>query len=419
MRVALHTLAFAGGLVIVIGTLLSAVRSTILPRGVQSLVSRAPTQAVRGAFRLWVGRSASYERRDRTMAALLGPLALPGPAGRPWLILIMAGYTLMYLAVTSRSWTQSVELSGSSVFTLGTTTERTLGPLLLTYTEAGLGLLLVALLITYLPTIYGAFSRRENGVAQLQVRAGNPPTAATMLIRYHRIEQSRYRLTELWRDWMDWFADVEETHTTFPIVALFRSSHPERSWIASAGALLDGASFWAGAVEHPKDPDVQLCIRAGYLALRRIADIFKLPYDPDPGVDDPISISREEWDEAMDEMAAAGVPLIADRNAAWAAVEGLAGQLRRGPAQPGPAGRSPADAMGLRPQPRLCHWLSGVLAPPGGGRRLGAASSVPEGAVDGSEPLEGLARLDPGRQPKTTRVIAIAATMMNRARKIP
>ncbi len=320
MRFALDTLAFAGGMVIVIGTLLSAVRSTILPRGVQSAVSGLPTRVVRGAFRLWVGRSATYERRDRTMA-MLGPIALLALLAT-WLILIMAGYTLMYLAVTRRSFTQAVELSGSSIFTLGTTTARTLGPLLLTYTEAGLGLLLVALLITYLPTIYGAFARRENGVAQLEVRAGNPPTAATMMIRYHRIEQSRYRLTELWREWMAWFADVEETHTTFPIVALFRSSHPERSWIASAGALLDGASFWAGAVEHPKDPDVQLCIRAGYLALRRIADIFRLPYDPDPGTDDPISVSREEWDEAMDEMAAAGVPLIADRKAAWDAWKG-------------------------------------------------------------------------------------------------
>jgi hypothetical protein len=320
MQVALHTLAFAAGVVIVIGTVLSAVRSTILPRGVQSVIARMPTKVVRGAFRLWVGRSASYERRDRVMA-MLGPIALLTLLAT-WLILIMAGYTLMYLAVTSRSFTQSVELSGSSVFTLGTTTERTLGPLLLTYTEAGLGLLLVALLITYLPTIYGAFSRRENGVAQLQVRAGNPPTAATMLIRYHRIEQSRYRLTELWREWMAWFADVEETHTTFSILPLFRSSQPERSWIASAGALLDGASFWAAAVEHPKDADVQLCIRAGYLALRRIADIFNLPYDADPDPDDPISVSRDEWNIAMDEMAAAGMPLVADRNAAWEAWRG-------------------------------------------------------------------------------------------------
>src|SRR5262249_41093178 len=82
---------------------------------------------------------------------------------------------------------------------------------------------------------YGAFSRRESGVALLQVRAGNPPRATNMLIRYHRIEESRYRLTELWRTWEVWFADIEETHTTFPILAFFRSPQPERSWITSAG----------------------------------------------------------------------------------------------------------------------------------------------------------------------------------------
>jgi hypothetical protein len=316
----LNTLAFIGGLALVIGTLLSAVRSTVLPRSAPSLISHLSNGSVRSVFRVWVGRSATYERRDRVMA-MLGPVSLLALLAT-WLVLIMAGYTLMYLAVTNRSFTQAVELSGSSIFTLGTTTERRLGPLLLTYSEAGLGLLLVALLITFLPSIYGAFSRRENGVALFQVRAGNPPAAATMLIRYHRIEEAQYRLTELWREWEAWFADIEETHSTFPILVFFRSPHPERSWIASAGALLDGASFWAGAVEHPKDPDVQLCIRAGYLALRRIADVFNLSYDPDPPADGPISVSREEWEGAMDEMAAAGVPLVSDRDMAWEAWKG-------------------------------------------------------------------------------------------------
>ena len=315
MQAVLDTLAFAGGLALVVGTLLSAVRATILPRGVQSRIAQGSTNAVRAIFRLRVGRSATYERRDRVMA-MLGPIALLVLLAS-WLILIMTGYTLMYLAITDRSLTQAIELSGSSIFTLGTTSDRHLAALLLSYSEAALGLLLVALLITFLPSIYGAFSRRESGVALLQVRAGNPPTAATMLIRYHRIEESQYRLTELWRQWEAWFADIEETHTTFPILAFFRSPQPERSWITMAGALLDGASFWAAAIEHPRDPDVQLCIRAGYLALRRIADIFKVGYDGDPSAGDPITVSRQEWDEAMEEMAAAGVPLLADRDQAW------------------------------------------------------------------------------------------------------
>jgi hypothetical protein len=320
MRAALHTLAFVGGVLIVLGTLFSAVRATILPRGVQSNMSRVVIAGVRALFRLGIGRSASYERRDRVMA-MLGPVALLALLAT-WLVCILAGYTLMYLAVTDRSLTRSIELSGSSIFTLGTTTDPHLGPLLLSYTEAGLGLLLVALLITFLPSIYGAFSRRESGVSLLQVRAGSPPRAPTMLIRYHRIEEAQYRLTELWRQWEAWFTDIEETHTTFPVLVLFRSPQPERSWITSAGALLDGASFWAAAIEHPKDPDVQLCIRAGFLALRRIADIYKVAYDDEPSPGDPISVSRQEWEEAMDEMHAAGMPLKPDRDGAWEAWKG-------------------------------------------------------------------------------------------------
>jgi hypothetical protein len=320
MRTGLDVLAFVGGLALVVVTLMSAVRATILPRGVPSRINRLVTRSVRGLFRLRASHSSSYETRDRIMA-MLGPVALLTLLAA-WLTLILTGYSFMYWAVTNRSWVRSIELSGSSAFTLGTTSDPHLGPLLLTYSEAALGLLLVALLITYLPSIYGAFVRRESGVSLLQVRAGNPPRATNMLIRYHRIEEPRYRLGELWRQWEAWFADIEESHTTFPILVFFRSPQPQRSWITSAGALLDGASFWAGAIEHPKDPDVQLCIRAGYLALRRIADLFAVDYDPDPAPDGPITVSRQEWDEAMDEMESAGIPVLADREEAWAAWSG-------------------------------------------------------------------------------------------------
>src|SRR6202011_1163656 len=144
----------------------------------------------------------------------------------------------------------------------------------LTYTEAGLGLLLLTLLITYLPTIYGAFSRREASVALLEVRAGSPPTAVEMMIRFHRIGQTD-RLAGLWRRWEQWFVEVEETHTSFPTLVFFRSPQPDHSWVTAAGTVLDAASLWLAAVEHPADPDAQLMIRAGTLALRRIANLYR------------------------------------------------------------------------------------------------------------------------------------------------
>jgi hypothetical protein len=61
----------------------------------------------------------------------------------------------------------------------------------------------------------------------------------------------------------------------------------------------------------------ELSIRAGYLCLRRIAGAYDIPYDPDPVPTDPISITRDEFDEVVDQLEAEGVPVKADRDQAW------------------------------------------------------------------------------------------------------
>ena len=77
------------------------------------------------------------------------------------------------------------------------------------------------------------------------------------------------------------------------------------------------AAMTAAALDLPKDSQTDLCIRAGYIALRRICDFFRLPYNPSPTPDDPISVSREEFDEAYDQLVEQGLPVIADRDKAW------------------------------------------------------------------------------------------------------
>ena len=316
MHQALEVVGFLAAAAVVVATVLSAVQAVVLPRATQNAIPAMTTVAVRSVLRLRTRRAASYDDRDRVMA-MLAPVALMLMLVT-WLLLVFAAYSVMFFTLTSRSLARSIELSGSSLVTLGTSSDPRFGPSLLSYSEAGLGLLVVALFITYFPSIYAAFTRRETGVTLLQVRAGTPPQATTMLIRYHRIEQRRYQLTELWRQWEEWFADIEESHTTFPILVFFRSPQSDRSWITAAGALLDGAAFWVACVdEHAVDPDAQLCLRAGFLALRRVADAFQIPYEADPDPAGPITISRPEWERAMDEMADAGVPLIADRDQAW------------------------------------------------------------------------------------------------------
>ena len=175
----------------------------------------------------------------------------------------------------------------------------------------------MALLIAYLPTMYAAFSRREALVTLLEVRAGSPPSALTMLIRFHLIHGLDH-LTDMWEAWEVWFAELSESHTSLPAVAFFRSPQPEHAWITAAGAVLDTAALAQSVLDCPPNPKASLCIRAGYLALRRIADFFALPYPPDPHFPaQPISISRTEFDAACDELAGHGVPLKADRDLAW------------------------------------------------------------------------------------------------------
>ncbi|MCU4185426.1 hypothetical protein K6U06_13720 [Acidiferrimicrobium sp. IK] len=283
-------------------------------------LNRSVTRSTRWVFRNLANHYDTFEGRDRVMA-MLGPVSLLTLL-LSWLALVLGAYLLIYLGIATDSPVKAVELSGSSITTLGTTTTAHGAAALVTYTEAGLGLLIITLLITYLPSIYGAFSRRENGVGLLGVRAGTPPRAATMLIRFHRINEVGIRLSELWRTWEQWFIDVEETHSTFPILMFFRSPQAQQSWLTASGVVLDTAAFWVAAIEHPKDPDAQLALRAGFLTLRRLADISGLTYDPDPAPDEPISVSRAEFEEVLDEMAAAGMTIVADRDAAWKAWAG-------------------------------------------------------------------------------------------------
>jgi hypothetical protein len=215
---------------------------------------------------------------------------------------------------------EAFHLSGSSLMTLGyaSVSYRNIPVETLTFTQAAMGMIIVALLIAYLPAIYAAFSEREKHVAMLETRAGSPPFGATMLERVYSNRGSSEALLEVWDRWEDWFASIEESHTSLVALVFFRSPMPDRHWVTAAGAVLDAAALLDAVVDEPRQVQSVLMIRAGYVSLRRIADFFgTIPYDPNPQQGDPISISRDEFDEVYDRLQAAGVPVIADRDSAW------------------------------------------------------------------------------------------------------
>jgi hypothetical protein len=313
-RLVAQALALLGGAAVVVFTVASAVRTTVLPRGYPSRLARAVFVLVGFVLRLWIGRSAAYERRDRILA-LLAPLALLVLLVA-WLALVVAGFCAFDWGLGGISLADAFRLSGSSVTTLGTSPAPDFARTILSYAEATVGLILLALLITYLPSIYGAFSRRERLVTALEVRAGAPPSGYELLWRFWTLGRMD-ALSGVWERWEDWFVELEESHTSFPSLALFRSPQADHSWVTAAGAVLDGASLLASTVDLPRDVQAEITIRAGYLALRRIARFFQIPFDPDPEPTAPISVSRAEYDDACERLAEAGIPLVADRDQGW------------------------------------------------------------------------------------------------------
>ncbi len=314
MIVAQVVVAVAGS-VLVVWTLLAALRTVVVPRAVIPSLTRLHFVAIRKVFHRFAGPKRSFESRDATMS-LYAPLALVSlPA--TWVFMVLTGFTAIFWGTGVRPVTEALASSGSSLFTLGFVRTRGTPRIALEFMEAGIGLGLISLMISYLPTIYTAFSRRETLVGMLEVRAGLPPSPAELLTRYTRIGWLDRIDEDVFERWETWFIDIEESHTSQPSLVFFRSPHPERSWITAAGCVLDTAAIVASTLDRPRNASSDIMIRSGFLALRRIADSFQIPYDPDPSPTDPITISRREFDLLCVELRALDVPMKRDLDQAW------------------------------------------------------------------------------------------------------
>jgi len=312
--VVVRVVAFAIGAYFVQAILRSAIRTVVVPRGEQTKLTSKTFLGMRAVYELLGRHQRSSEERDHLMARY-APTTLLVLASF-WALGVILAFIPMYWAAGLHDFKECIYISGSSITTLGVRAPA--GPFesALSFAEALIGLGLVALLISYLPTIYTLFSRRETDVVKLDVRAGSPPTALEMLVRYKRISWLEH-LDQTWEDWEHWFALVEESHTSHPALVHFRSQRPNSSWITCAGAVLDCTALSLSALDVPFQPQAGVTLRSGFMALRSVALYFGVPIDPDPPPNAPISIYREEFMLLCDDLAAQGVPLREDREQAW------------------------------------------------------------------------------------------------------
>jgi hypothetical protein len=309
-----RVLAGLVGVAIVAVVLDAAIRTFLLPRVASVRLSRGIAAVVGAAFAAIGSARGTYRQKDRRLAMYPPVLLLSYQAC--WLAMSLVAFALLFLAAGAPSVARAFELSGSSLFTLGTTGPHGAGEMVLSFSEAALGLTLLALLIAFIPTIYGAFQRREVSVSRLSVRAGVPATPWG-IIELAKSVSDYGRLDELWREWEAWFIELRETHTTLTILNFYRSPIPDQTWIGSAAAVLDSAALYNAVVDLPVSPAAGLCIRSGWLALHRLADYFRVPYPHNPDGTEPVSVTREEFELVLDHLARGGVPIIADHEQAW------------------------------------------------------------------------------------------------------
>jgi len=302
----LRSLSLIVGLAVVAFLLGSALKTVVLPQeGFPRL-----SQAVFALIHRLMVHDRQERRRGSAMRSLYAPVAL---VSLPliWMFVIAFGFMCIFWSSGSMSWQKSFEVSVSSLTTLGFAEPTGTVRIAVAFIEATIGLGLVALLISYLPTIYSAYNNREKGIFMLSPIAGTPPNVTTFLSTLYRT--GALDSAEFWRTQTDWIIDAEQTHTAFPILTYFPEAHANLSWVATLGTMLDAAALVVSASETnasdvlgdaEKGPLIALVY--GMPTVDRIARAASVPLEPAPGLieltthlaGDPapeISVSKEEY----------------------------------------------------------------------------------------------------------------------------
>jgi hypothetical protein len=314
--IALHVLSLVLGALVAVAVLGSALETVVLP---QEGFPRLAQFVFALVYRLVVHRR--NNRLARSMRRLYAPVALVS-LPLVWMIIMMGAFTCIYWGTLDLSWSRAFEVSVSSITTMGFSEPNGPGRIWIAFVEATIGLGLVALLISYLPTIYGAYNSREKGINRLRPVAGAPPVATDLLQTLHRM--GILEDPQFWTNAADWMLDLEQTHTAFPILSYFPETHTDHSWVATVGSLLDAAALVtsasrteAGEIYEDVEKGPLTVLVYGLPLVVRIARAANIPLPPptrlpvvlahqgEPAPE--ISVARGEYLAAM----AAVAPILA------------------------------------------------------------------------------------------------------------
>ena len=306
---------FIVGLFAVVVTVTGVLFALVLPRqpiGIERialLVSRAVRRCFIGLSRF----TNSYEGKDAILARA-APVAIVAQL-LFWAGSLIIGFALM-LMPTTHSFSQGLLQALTALFTVGTVHAGSQVDTPIDVTAGAVWVIFVALQIGYLPTLYNAYGRREGLVALLESRAGAPAWGPELLAR-HQLVGIIDTLPDLYKEWEVWSADVAESHSTYPILLLFRSPDPWLSWLIGLIAVLDAAAMQMALCPSSAPSQARLCLRMGFTLTNRMASSIGWEVDFDPKPEKPIILEFQEFQDAVDMLTEIGFPMERSAEDAW------------------------------------------------------------------------------------------------------
>jgi hypothetical protein len=308
------------GLVIVLISARSVIGTVIVPRAVASWLTARIDQLVNMTFRLLTDRVHDFHRRDRLLAAQ-APALLITQLG-VWLVMFFLGFSLMYWPLIPGGITTAFGDAGPAIWAVGNASAHGALQRAILDLAALSALITVTLQISYLPTLYSSFNRRETEVALLNSRAGVPSWGPELLARTHYAlgsgVSSINTLPGIYADWERWAADVTESHTTYLPLVRFRSPKPLSSWVTALLAVLDSAALFL-ALSPGQAPVVaaRLCLRSGFLCFGDIARTMGHDIPQEADASKGIQVTYAEFLEAIDRMREVNFPIEREPAEAW------------------------------------------------------------------------------------------------------
>jgi hypothetical protein len=257
----------------------------------------------------WRILPADTDRREEFLA-VFAPLMLVALMGI-WIGLLIFGFGLILWGLRAgvspahASLGTMMYFAGTSLLTIGfgdIVAHHALPRLVSIF--AGLaGLSFLSIVTAFLFALFTSFQRRETFVVTTAARAGSPPSGINLLA-LAAYSQTQGDFSGLMIDAQRWGASVMESHLAYPMLAYFRSSHDEQSWVGTLGTLLDAATLVLTTIDGSKCGQAEIFYSVGVHATTDLSRYFSVEV-PDEGVE----IERYEFDSACARLAGAGYAL--------------------------------------------------------------------------------------------------------------